>query len=100
MDREGYADRRSDKDSLDMYRLLRVVPTQALTQRFRTLLADHLSRQVAETTCVQLPNLFGGANTPGTQMAVRAAHPLENGETLAASTMVLTQDLLNALPLA
>lgn len=97
MDREGDADRRSDKDALDVYRLLRVVPTQDLAQRFRRLLADPLSRQVAETTHMQLPQLFGRVNSPGTQMAVRAAHPLESGDTLAASLIALTQDLLGAL---
>lgn len=98
IDRDGDADRRSDKDALDVYRLLRVVPTQTLAHRFRTLLADPLSRQAAETTHVQLPQLFARANAPGTQMAVRAAYPLESGETLAASLVALTQDLLSALP--
>lgn len=97
MDREGDADRRSDKDALDVYRLLRVVPTQALTQRFRRLLTDPISRQATETTHVQLPQLFGRVNAHGTQMAVRAAHPLESGDTLAASLIALTQDLLGAL---
>ena len=43
MDREGDGDRMSDKDAIDVYRLLRVVPTLDLTQRFRRLLADPLS---------------------------------------------------------
>lgn len=97
MDRERDFDRRSDKDALDVYRLLRVVPTQDLSQRFRRLLADPLSRQVAETTHMQLPQLFGRVNSPGTQMAVRAAHPLESGDVLAASVAALTQDLMAAL---
>lgn len=97
MDRERDFDRRSDKDALDVYRLLRVVPTQDLSQRFRRLLADPLSRQVAETTHMQLPQLFGRVNSPGTQMAVRASHPLESGDVLAASVAALTQDLMAAL---
>jgi hypothetical protein len=97
MDREGVADRRSDKDALDVYRLLRAIPTKDLVQRFRRLLVDPLSRQVAENTHVQMPKFFGRVNAPGTQMAVRAAHPLESGETLAASLVALTQDLLNTL---
>jgi len=98
MDREEDAGRKSDKDALDLYRLLRAVPTQDLAQRFRMLLGDPLSRPAAETTHVQLPELFGRANAPGTQMAVRAAYPLESAETLAASLVALTQDLLRALP--
>jgi hypothetical protein len=99
MDRERDTDRRSDKDALDVYRLLRVVPTQDLTQRFRRLFSHPLSRQTADTTHMQLPHLFGRVNSPGTQMAVRAAHPLESDETLAASLIALTQDLLHELPL-
>jgi len=97
MDRERDADRRSDKDALDVYRLLRVVPTQDLAQRFSRLLSDPLSRQTAETTHMQLPHLFGRINAPGTQMAVQAAHPIESGEILAASLIALMQDLLHEL---
>jgi hypothetical protein len=97
MDREGDADRRSDKDALDGYRLLRVVPTQALAQRFRTLLADQISQRVADTAQRMLPQLFGRMSAPGTRMAVRAALPLESGETLAASLVALAGDLLRAL---
>jgi len=96
-DRQGDDDRMSDKDALDVYRLLRAVPTQDLAQRFRRLLAESLSRRVAEAARTQLPQLFGRINAPGTQMAVRAAHPLENGETLAASLAALMEDLLRAL---
>jgi hypothetical protein len=98
MDREGDADRRSDKDALDVYRLLRAVPTQVLSNGFRMLLADPLSRSASEVTQLQLPQLFGRPSSPGSQMAVRAAYPLENGETLAASLVALTQDLLGAIP--
>lgn len=98
MERQGDADRRSDKDALDVYRLLRVVPTPALAQRFRTLLADPISQHVTETAQRMLPDLFGRMNAPGTQMAVRAARPLESGDTLAASLAALSQDLLGALP--
>jgi hypothetical protein len=97
MDRQGDVDRRSDKDALDLYRLLRVVPTRDLAQRFRTLQADPLSRQVAETAHRMLPNLFGRARAPGIQMAVRATYPLESDETLGASIVALTQDLLSEL---
>lgn len=94
IDRASDMDRRSDKDALDIYRLLRGIPTKEIGRRLRMLQGDPLSRQVAETTIIQLPELFGRLNAPGTQMAVRAAQPFEEGETLAASLIALTQDLL------
>jgi hypothetical protein len=97
MDRERDFDRRSDKDALDVYRLLRAIPTEELARRFRKLLEDPRSRQAAETAHVQLPQLFGRINAPGAQMTVRAAHPLESGDVLAASVAALTQDLMAAL---
>lgn len=97
LDREREDDRRVDKDALDLYRLLRGVSTQDLAHRFRGLLSDQLSRQTTNTALVQLPYFFGRINAPGTQMAVRAAYPLENSEVLAASVVALTVDLLQAL---
>lgn len=96
-EREADAHRRSDKDALDVYRLLRAVPAQDLARGFRRLLSDPLSRQVAETAQRKMGQLFGRTHAPGTQMAARAAYPLENGETLAASLAALTQDLLQTL---
>ena len=40
------ADRRTDKDALDVYRLLRAVPTGDLARRFRTLRANPISAAV------------------------------------------------------
>jgi len=96
-ERKGDADRRSDKDALDVYRLLRAVATETLAQRFGTLLADPLSRRAVEAARAQLAQLFGRVNAPGTQMAVRAAEPFEDADTLAASIAALTEDLLNSL---
>jgi hypothetical protein len=97
MDRQGDADRSSDKDALDVYRLLRAIPTHALRRRFLVLLADPLSRAAARLAQERFQQLFGHTNAPGTQMAVRAAAPLESPETLAASLAALSGDLLAAL---
>jgi hypothetical protein len=97
LDREREDDRRSDKDALDVYRLLRSVSTQDLAHRFRGLLSDPISQEATDTTIMQLPHFFGRINAPGTQMAVRAAHPLENSKVLAASFVVLSEDLLRTL---
>lgn len=97
LDRVDSTDRRSDKDALDVYRLLRATATEDLANRFLTLLTNPLSSAVAETAVGQLQQLFGGVNATGTRMAVSAAVPLENEETLAASLVALTEDLLKAL---
>lgn len=97
MDRDGDADRSRDKDALDVYRLLRAVPTQVMGLRFRGLLEDPLSRGAAEKARAMIPQLFGRRNSHGTQMAVRAAGPLEDPVVLAASLAALAQDLSAAL---
>jgi hypothetical protein len=97
LDREREDDRMSDKDALDVYRLLRGVSTQDLAHRFRGLLSDPVSQETTDTTLMQLPRFFGRINAPGTQMAVRAAYPLENSEVLAASFVALMEDLLRTL---
>ena len=99
LDRVGSPDRLSDKDALDVYRLLRAVPTAALVGRFEVLLADELSRGVTERALGEIPRLFGSPSADGTQMAVRSAGPLESGYTIAASIAVLAQELIAELGL-
>lgn len=90
-------DRRSDKDALDVYRLLRAVPTDDLVRRFGVLRADDTSRAVTASAIEQLAQLFGSPRSIGCEMAVRAAGPLEHGDVLAASLVALSGDLLNSL---
>jgi len=97
LDRVDNPDRRNNKDALDVYRLLQGTTTEELVGRFRTLLADPMSSVVAQVTARKLPQLFGREQAAGTRMAVAAAVPFENEETLAASLVVLTQDLLEAI---
>jgi len=97
MERQGDVDRRTDKDALDLYRLVRAVTTGDLASRFDVLRGDHRSRQVTATALEQLPVLFGRPNSPGCLMAARAAQPLEDSDILAASLVALTDDLLLAL---
>lgn len=97
LDRMGTPDRLRDKDALDIYRLLKAMPTDDLVNRFGTLLADELSRPVTERTITELSRLFGSPNAIGTQMAVRAAGRLESEATLSASLVVLAGDLIAGL---
>jgi len=96
-ERVNARDRVSDKDALDVYRLLRAVPTEELTQRLRGLQNNDLSREVTRLAIELLPKLFGSPNASGCQMAARSAGPLTDTATLAASLVALTEDLLRDL---
>jgi len=65
LDRFDSPDRGRDKDALDVYRLLRAVPTDELVRRFSVLLEDSLSRAVTEFTIAELPGLFGSQRAHG-----------------------------------
>jgi hypothetical protein len=97
LDRVDSRDRLSDKDALDVYRLLRAVPTPDLARRIAVLLADDVSRRATERAVMEFPRLFGSAIAAGSQMAARAAGNLENSETLSASLATLAGDLIAIL---
>lgn len=79
------------------YRLLKTVPTDELLIRFGRLLAKDLSSLPTQRAIQEFPRLFGSPNAAGTRMAVRAAGPLETAETLAASVVVLAEELVDGL---
>ena len=97
LDRADSQDRLSDKDALDVYRLLRAVTTVELARRFTVLLADDISRVATERALVEFPRLFDSAAATGCQMAARAAGGLEISRTLAASLAILAGDLVAVL---
>ncbi len=96
-ERQGSPDRLADKDALDVLRILRGVRTEALAQRLRQLAVDDLAGEVTRTAMANLEALFGSSGSPGSQMAARAAEPLEDPATIAASCAALTSDLLGEL---
>jgi len=98
-DREGTG-RSSDKDALDLLRLLRAVPTADLVARFIKLLADPASDTATRRALALLGELFGHPAAVGSRMAARAVEALEDPETIAASCAALTRDLLGALEAA
>ena len=71
--------------------------TPTLAGALRGLLADPISAPVAGTAVTYLGELFGAANGIGSRMAARAVVPLMDGDTIAQSSAVLAQDLLEAL---
>lgn len=93
LDRANSRDRLSDKDALDVYRILRIVSTAELVDRFKRLLADELSSAVTRHALVEFRRLFGTPIASGSQMAARAAGPFESSATVAASVAALAQEL-------
>lgn len=90
-------DRVRDKDSLDVLRLLRAIDTDVLARRLRSLLSDDPTGSVTEEAVGLLPDLFGGPDRDGTQMAVRAAGAGEDPATIAGSMTALVDDLRTSL---
>ncbi len=95
-DRHG-TQRLSDKDALDVLRLLRGTETGSLAARYRNLLADPRSTEAASTACTLLEAQFGTRKGVGIEMAIRSAGPLAAADEIAASCEVLMGDLLAAL---
>jgi len=86
-----------DKDALDIYRILVSASTPTLAAALRGLLADPISAPVTGMAVTYLGELFGAASGIGSRMAARAVVPLMDGDTIAQSSAVLAQDLLEAL---
>lgn len=96
-DRSADDRRRSDKDALDILRLLRGIPTLDLAARVRGLLKDEGSADVTGEALGHLERLFGTSAADGSQMAVRSAELLADPAEIAASCAALANNLLRAL---
>ncbi len=90
-------DRAVDKDALDILRLMQATATGPLADRLRLLLSDPLSASVTDEALHFLDHLFARPDGRGSEMAARAATPLEDEETIQASCAALATDLLEAL---
>jgi len=95
-DRHGTG-RESDKDALDIFRLLRGTETDDLSARYRRLLADARSADAAKAGLALLAQQFCARGAIGIQMALRSIGPLVDPAETAASCEILAQDLLTAL---
>jgi hypothetical protein len=95
-DREGQPSRESDKDALDVLRLLRAQEAEVLAQSIAMLSEAELSGKVTQEAVSHLERLFENAQAPGSQMAARAVGVLDDPATIAASCETLVQDLLSA----
>ena len=90
-------DRVKDKDALDVFRILRAIPTEDLARRLAVLRASTEARAVAESALPQLQELFGRRSGRGIQLAIQASVRFIDPDELALSSISLTDDLIAAL---
>ena len=90
-------DRQSDKDALDVLRLLRGTETDELATRYVKLLGDKRSAEAARAARELLAAQFAARAGIGVQMAIRSAGALGNADEIAASCEALVSDLLQAV---
>jgi hypothetical protein len=89
--------RLSDKDALDVLRLLVGTSTDDLAARYELLLADKRSEEAAHAGRELLKEQFAQRTGVGVEMAVRSAGALGDPDEIAASCQTLASDLLLAL---
>ena len=95
-DRTGTS-RESDKDALDIFRLLRGTSTEDLATRYKKILADPRSGKVSESALDLFREYFHTPTSVGVEMLLRAIGPLADPEEISASCSVLAADLLTAI---
>jgi hypothetical protein len=95
-DRTG-SGRQSDKDALDVLRLLRGTTTEDLAERYAKLLADPRSESAAMRGCQLLATQFAPGGGVGVEMAIRSAGVLGDPAEISRSLWFLVSDLLAAL---
>jgi hypothetical protein len=90
-------DRQTDKDALDVLRLLRGTETDDLADRWQKLLTDKRSEQAARSGLALLEAQFAKRGGIGVEMAIRSAGVLADPGEIAASCEALAADLLAAI---
>ena len=84
------------KDALDIYRLLRAVETAEMAAEFDLLGSQEVSSGVTADALVMFRDLFGAPSGTGIELVVRAAQGVEDTGFITASSVALSQDLLEA----
>jgi len=95
-ERKDSAERRQDKDGLDVLRLLRFAETDSLAARLTQLAQHAIAGPVSREARTFLEALFGDRNALGAQIAARASVGLEDETALRLSCEVLARRLLEA----
>lgn len=100
-ERVGESDerRREDlhKDAFDLYRLLRVVDAVELASEIQVLESHEVSSTVVSAAISMFRRLFGGPDDFGTRLVVQHVQGLEDGDFISASSVALSQELLEAV---
>jgi hypothetical protein len=89
-DRKDEPGRSTDKDALDVLRILRFAEPDALTSKLNALAREPVTEEVTSAAMRYLVALFGNDDTTGTRMVVRAIRGLEDETAVARSCAVLT----------
>lgn len=89
--------RSSDKDALDVLRLLQGVETDVIAGCLQRILYDERSRAGGERALVLFSDFFGTRGSEGATMAARATSPLMDEAEVRLRCELLAQDLLAAL---
>jgi hypothetical protein len=95
-DRIAAPNRLTDKDALDVYRLLFAVDSKSIVLGIRKLRQDDLSRAVTAAALSGMQQLFGATSSVGMALASRAAGTLIKSDTLTASFATLVGELFAA----
>lgn len=96
-ERIEHPDRTNAKDSFDVFRILRGVSTEALSDSVRRLLNDQFSREVTQQALYYLEKLFVNKQGIGLQLAATAVARLMSEEEVKESFAALAQDLFKAI---
>jgi hypothetical protein len=95
-ERKG-TERSSDKDALDVLRILQGIELDVLVDGIQAILIDERSKATGERGQELLDELFGSRGSEGAIMAARATQPLMDEAEVRLSCEVLASDLLAAL---
>lgn len=90
-------DRVKAKDALDVFRILRAIPTHDLARRMALLRSSNEAGTVATSAVAQLQELFGQRSGKGIELAIQASSRLIDPDELTLSSISLTEDLVAAL---
>lgn len=97
-ERTSNEDRVKDKDSLDVLRLLRAIPTDDLVARLTRMKEGADAGPVTIEAIGHLRSLFGTAAGRGVRSAIAASAHLVDPDEIALTLTTLTADLAQALP--
>ena len=85
------------KDAFDIYRLLRAIDTTEMAKEFGLLQSHEISGGVTSEALSMFQRLFSAPSNMGTELVVRAVPATEDPDFIAASSVALSQDLLEAV---